>query len=114
MRVSSSPGKTIVETLPVATSVNWRNSPLFRSSVQMLKMSPLAARFGSTGASGSVVVDEKTRVWSSRNWAAASLKVPKVSWVFSFVARSSVNSLLLPLTRARYTREDPSGENVGA
>ena len=103
MRVSFSPdsGRTIVETLPVAVSVNWRSSPLSRSSVQMLKMSPLAAIPGSTGASGSVVVDEKTSVWSSRNWAAASLKVPKVSWVFSFVSRSILNSLSLPLTLAR-------------
>ena len=101
MRSSSLPGTTTVDTLPVAVSVNWRSSPLFRSSVQTLKMSPLAARSGSTGISGSVAVDEKTSVWSLTNWAAASLKVPKVSCVFRFVSRSSLNSLLLPLIRAR-------------
>ena len=100
MRARGSPGRTTVDTLPVAVSVYWRSSPLFRSSVHTLKMSPFAATSGSTGASGSTAVDENTSVFSSRNWAPASLKVPNVSCVFSRVARSSLNSLLLPLMRA--------------
>lgn len=61
----------------------------------------LGAASGATGARGSGTVDEKTSVWSSTNWAAVLLKLPKVSLVLSFVSRSSVNSVLWPLTRAR-------------
>ena len=66
----------------------------------MLKMLPFLATSGSSGRFGSVAVDENTMVWSSRNCAAVSSTVPKVSCVFFFVSRSRRNSFWLPLTRA--------------
>ena len=52
----------------------------------MLKMAPLGAASEATGARRSVAVDEETRVWSSRNWAAPSLTMSNVNWVFFLVA----------------------------
>jgi hypothetical protein len=48
-----------------------------------------------------MAVDGNTSVSASRNCAAESSCVPKVSCVFSPVARSSRNSFSLPLMRAR-------------
>jgi hypothetical protein len=55
-------------------------------------MLPFLATSGSIGMAGSVAVEEKTSVLSSMNCADVSSTVPKVSWVFFLVSRSSLNS----------------------
>ena len=77
-------------------------------------MLPFRATSGLIGSVGSMAVDGKTIVSASRNFAAPSSCVPKVSCVFLPVARSTRNSLSLPLTRAMYTRLLPSGAQAGA
>ena len=77
-------------------------------------MLPLRATSGSIGCVGFTAVDGKTSVRASMNLAWPSSCVPKVSCVFCLVSRSSRNSFSLPLMRARYTIDLPSGANVGA
>ena len=88
MRPTLSSGSTTGETLPLAASVYWRSSPVFRLSVQMLKMLPLRATSGSIGCVGFTAVDGNTSVVPSMNLAWPSSCVPKVSCVFFLVSRS--------------------------